>query len=122
LIDVARLVSDVHEAILATGVFEIGAVRTRAARRDVFVVADGDPDNAFVHVSMRMAQGRDAATQKRVAQDVLDIIAASTAGIFGRAGLGLSVEISEIDRSTSARKSNLHERMALKGLGRRTVS
>jgi 5-carboxymethyl-2-hydroxymuconate isomerase len=114
-IDIRRLIADVHQTILASGVFEIGAVRTRAARHDVFLVADGDPANAFVHVTVRMAQGRDSTTRKRLAQKVLDTVAAVTSTVFRRSGLGLSVEINEIDRATSVRLNNLHDRMASKG-------
>jgi 5-carboxymethyl-2-hydroxymuconate isomerase len=115
-LDVLQLVADVHKTIVASGVFEIGAVRTRAARRDVFLVADGNPDNGFVHVTLRMAEGRDVATRKRIAQDVLDTVAGLTKVVFGRVGLGLSVEVNEIDRTTSVRLNNLHDRMEAKGL------
>jgi 5-carboxymethyl-2-hydroxymuconate isomerase len=120
-IDVAKLVHDIHQAALASGVFEIGAVRTRAARRDIFEIADGDPDNAFIHVQLRVAQGRDAATRRRVAQAILETVTATTSNVFRRSGLGLSVEIGEIDAATSVRLNNLHDRMAAKGRGRQAV-
>src|SRR5258708_39817967 len=47
-IAIADLVRGVHEAALATGIFEIGAVRTRAERRDAYAIADGHAANAFV--------------------------------------------------------------------------
>ena len=56
-LDIRNLVDRVHEAVLASGVFELGAVRTRAERRDVYRVADGDPNNGFVHVDIRIAPG-----------------------------------------------------------------
>lgn len=120
-IDIAKLVHDIHQTALATGVFEIGAVRTRAARRDVYEIADGDPDNAFLHVVLRVAQGRDVATRKRVAQAILDAVVSATASVFRRSGLGLSVEIGEIDSATSVRLNNLHERAAAKRQGRQAV-
>jgi 5-carboxymethyl-2-hydroxymuconate isomerase len=62
-IDIRALVRRVHEAVLASGVFELGAVRTRAERREVYEIADGDPDNGFIHVGLSIAPGRDAATR-----------------------------------------------------------
>ena len=38
------LVDAVHDAVLSTGAFELGAARTRAERRDVYAIADRDPD------------------------------------------------------------------------------
>ncbi len=113
-VDIPALIRDVHSAVLASGVFEPGAVRTRAERRDVFVVADGDPGNGFVHVDLRIAPGRDPATRKRVAQAVLDVVAAATRDVFARAGLGLSVEVREIDNAAAVRLNNLHQRLAAK--------
>jgi 5-carboxymethyl-2-hydroxymuconate isomerase len=121
-LDIAGLVDKVHEAVLASGVFELGAVRTRAERRDVYRIADGDPDNGFVHVDLRIAPGRDGATRKRVAEAVLDVVASATRQIFARSGLGLSVEVREIDNSAAVRLNNLHERMAAKGAARRAAS
>jgi 5-carboxymethyl-2-hydroxymuconate isomerase len=118
-LDIRGLVEKVHEAALASGVFEIGAVRTRAERRDVYRIADGDTDNGFIHVDLRIAPGRDAATRKRVAQSVLDVVAEATRPVFARSGLGLSAEVHEIDNSAAVRINNLHERMAAEGAPRR---
>lgn len=113
-LDIRALLQKIHAAVLASGVFTVGAVRTRAERREVYVIADGDPDNAFMHIDIRMAPGRDAPTRKIVAQGVLDTIAAETRDVFARTGLGLSVEVREIDNKASLRLNNLHERMAAK--------
>jgi 5-carboxymethyl-2-hydroxymuconate isomerase len=118
-LDIRALLQKIHAAVLASGVFKVGAVRTRAERREVYLIADGDPDNAFIHIEIRMAPGRDATERKSVAQGVLDTIAAETRDVFARAGLGLSVEVREIDNSASVRLNNLHERIAAKGLALR---
>jgi 5-carboxymethyl-2-hydroxymuconate isomerase len=118
-LDIRALLQKIHAAVLASGVFKVGAVRTRAERREVYVIADGDPDNAFFHTEIRMAPGRDPRERKSVAQGVLDTIAAETRDVFARAGLGLSVEVREIDNSASVRLNNLHERIAAKGLALR---
>jgi 5-carboxymethyl-2-hydroxymuconate isomerase len=121
-IDISRLLRTVHDAVLDSGVFKIGAVRTRAERRDLWVIADGDPTNSFVHVELRMAPGRDDTTRKRLADTILAALAATTRDVFQRVGMGLSVEVREIDNSAAVRLNNLHERMAAKDSARRTAS
>jgi 5-carboxymethyl-2-hydroxymuconate isomerase len=121
-VDIRALVHGVHAAALASGVFEMGAVRTRAERRDVYEIADGDPANAFIHVDLNMAPGRDVAARKRVAQATLDVVAEATKAVFTRSGLALSVEIHEIDNATALRLNNLHARMAAKGQSRKAAS
>ena len=113
-IDPPALIRAIHDAVVATKVFPLGGIRTRAAPRDVYLVADGDPDHAFVAVTMRIGRGRDAAIRTRVADDVMAALAAATARTFAQRGLSLSVEIQEIDEAGAARKNNLHERLKAK--------
>lgn len=113
-VSIRRLVDALHEAALATGVFPIGGLRTRAERRDVYAVADGDPDNAFVAVVARIGAGRDAATRKGVAHALMTVLERETAAAFASRGLGLTVEVAEIDGTASLKTNNLHERMAAK--------
>jgi 5-carboxymethyl-2-hydroxymuconate isomerase len=113
-LDIRALIHAVHQAALASGVFELGAVRTRAERRDVYEIADGDPDNAFIHVDLNIAPGRNVDARKRVADAILSVVRDSTRTVFARSGLAISVEIREIDNSAAVRLNNLHARMAAK--------
>lgn len=109
-----RLVDALHAAALETGVFPIGGLRTRAERRDVYAVADGDPENAFVAVIVRIGAGRDAATRRRVAESLMAALEDETAEALRTRGLGLTVEVQEIDDAASLKTNNLHARMRAK--------
>src|ERR1700740_1210718 len=63
----------VHGAALATGVFPIGGIRTRAYEAQPYVIADANPDNAFVHISLRVGHGRDVDTRKRACEAIFDM-------------------------------------------------
>ncbi|HEX7390081.1 MAG TPA: 5-carboxymethyl-2-hydroxymuconate isomerase [Acidiphilium sp.] len=106
-----RLVEALHRAALETGVFPLGGLRTRAARRDIYLIADGAPDNAFIAVVARIGAGRDAATRKRVARTLMDALEAVTAEAFRTRGLALSVDVEEIDATASLKTNNLHTRL-----------
>jgi 5-carboxymethyl-2-hydroxymuconate isomerase len=121
-IDIPALVHGIHQAVLASGVFEIGAVRTRAERRDVYEIADGAADNGFIHIEVDIAPGRDVTARQRVASAIMDAVSRATTTVFARSGLALSVEVREIDNSAALRLNNLHERMAAKGETRRGAS
>jgi 5-carboxymethyl-2-hydroxymuconate isomerase len=120
-LDIRSLIGKIHDAVLASGVFKVGAVRTRGERRDVYVIADGDPANAFVHVDLRVAPGRDTITRRRVAQGVFDTVVLETRDVFARTGLALSVEVHEIDNDASLRLNNLHERLAANSVEKRAA-
>lgn len=113
-IPVRELLKRIHEAALASGVFKIGGIRTRAAPRDLYIVADGDPDNAFIHVEGRIGKGRDAETRRRLADLILEVLREQTKDVFATSGLGLTVEISELDDAASVKLNNLHERLQAK--------
>jgi 5-carboxymethyl-2-hydroxymuconate isomerase len=107
-VDIPALVTAVHQAALETGVFPIGGLRTRAERRDVFVVADAYPENGFVHVQLRMAQGRAPDVRQKAAEHVFNAVKAATASAFAGRPLGLTLEVVEMDPVGSLKHNNLH--------------
>jgi 5-carboxymethyl-2-hydroxymuconate isomerase len=111
VLPIAKLVADVHGAVLATGTFKLGAVRTRAARRDIYAIADSDPDNAFVNVIARVASGRPLEKRRGVAEAIMGVLEKETAALIASRGLALSVYVEEIDEDGALRKNNLHARM-----------
>lgn len=106
-----RLVEALHAAALETGVFPLAGLRTRAERRDHYLIADGDPDHIFIAVNVRIGEGRDAATRQRVAQALMAVLERETAGTFQRRGLTLSLDVSETDGTASLKTNNLHQRL-----------
>ena len=105
-----RLVEVVHDAVLAFPAFDAPGVRTRAARREHFLVAEGDPGNAFIAVTIRIGPGRDAATRKAASEAVMTALFYATADIYERRGLALSVEVTELDDAGMTRRNNLRDR------------
>lgn len=108
-LDVQALVDRLHAATLDTGLFEIGALRTRAAARRHYRIADGHPDNGFVHIVLRMRQGREAAAKRRAGELIFAAACDALAPIFDAVPLGISFEIQEIDPELSFKRNTLHE-------------
>ena len=113
-----RLLERVHAAAIATGVFPIGGTRTRAEERNHYRIADGHPDNAFVHVVLRIGHGRDADTKMRAGQAVFDALCDHLGDLYDRIPLGISLEVQEIDPVLSFKKNNLHEYVRARQAGR----
>lgn len=103
-----ELVRATHEAALSTGVFEVGGLRTRCARRDVHRIADGHPDNAFVTVNVRIGHGRDEATRQRAGQTIFDAVCKHLEPIFATTPLGLTLDVAEISPVATFKKNNMH--------------
>ena len=116
-IDIQALVDRLHSAAIETGVFPLGGIRTRAAAREHYRIADGDPSHAFVHVVLRIAAGRDQATRDRAGQHVFEALTSALAGVMETRGLAISFELQEIAPAWSARLNNLHQRLAARTPG-----
>jgi 5-carboxymethyl-2-hydroxymuconate isomerase len=99
----------VHGAALATGVFPIGGIRTRAYAAENYVIADANPDNAFVHISLRVGHGRDVETRKRACEAIFAVACQQLGAVFERSPLGIALEMQEIDPVLTFKKNNLHE-------------
>jgi 5-carboxymethyl-2-hydroxymuconate isomerase len=106
-IDIQKLVEAVHQAALHTGVFEVAAVRTRAAGREHYVVADGHRDNAFVAIAVRVAPGRSPETRKRLGQEIFDAACSFLKDVYAATPMAISLEVLEIDNTAAFRKKNL---------------
>jgi 5-carboxymethyl-2-hydroxymuconate isomerase len=113
-VPIAALVEDVHRAFLASGIFKLGAVRTRAERRDIYVIADGDPQNAFINVIAKIARGRPLEKRRGLGEAIMSALEQRTAMLMQSRGLALSVYLEEIDEDGALRKNNLHARMEQK--------
>src|ERR1700735_4487923 len=99
----------VHEAALATGVFPVGGIRTRAYEAQHYVIADADPANAFVHISLRVGHGRDVETRKRACEAIFAAACQRLGDGYERLPLGVALEMQEIDPVLTFKKNNLHE-------------
>lgn len=108
-LDLPGFIRAVHEAALATGIFPIGGLRTRAYEAQAYRIADGHPDNAFVHLSIRVGHGRDLPTRRTACEQIFAAASANLAPLFEKLPLGLSVEMDELHPELSFKKNNLHE-------------
>ncbi len=93
--DIDELVAVVHAAALADGLPALDALRTRAAARTAYRVADAAPTNAFVAIHARIGPGREAEAKQRFLTNVLDAAEAHLGA--GPLDIAWSIELTEID-------------------------
>jgi len=101
-IGLAGLVRKAHEAALASGLFEIGGLRTRAVRRDVYLIADAHPDN------VRIGHGRAQAARHKAGEMIFEAVCQHLAPIFADTPLGITLDVAEIDPIASFKRNNMH--------------
>ena len=109
--DIGALCGRLLQALLETGLFEIGAVRVRALKAEHFVIADLHADNAFVDLNLRIGKGRTAEDKKRTGESIFAAAGEVLAPLFETPHFAMSLEIREIDAELSWRKNAIHPRL-----------
>ena len=110
-VDMTALCGAIREAMLATGIFELGAVRVRALKCDAYSIADALPENAFIDISLRMGEGRPQAVREQAGKAINDAAAAFLAKLFETPHFALSVEVREISSALSWKTNAMHARL-----------
>jgi 5-carboxymethyl-2-hydroxymuconate isomerase len=108
-VDFPEFLLTLREAALKTGVFPLGGIRIRGYEASHYLVADGHPDNAFVHIMLRVGHGRDLETRKRACEAIFAAACEHLDALYRRIPLGISLEMQEIDAVLTCKKNNLHE-------------
>ncbi|WP_151639461.1 5-carboxymethyl-2-hydroxymuconate isomerase [Noviherbaspirillum aerium] len=108
-LDLSLLLTGVHCSAVSTGMFAEGAIRTRLRPVDQYRVGDGHPDNAFVHVVIRIAAGRDIQTKKQIGETMFAELCRLLARQFDSMPLGLSLEVQELDAALNFKQNNLQD-------------
>ncbi|MYE87243.1 MAG: 5-carboxymethyl-2-hydroxymuconate Delta-isomerase [Gammaproteobacteria bacterium] len=113
-LELEALMAKLRDVAVAGGVFPLAGIRVRAARRDRYLIADGNPAHGFVHVMARIGKGRAEAVRRAQAQALFDALRAHLEPLSRDqvGGLALSLEMVQIDPVGSLKLNNLHERLS----------
>ncbi len=109
VLDIQGLVDRIHETALATGIFPLGGVRTRAEARTHYRIADGNPAAGYIHMVVRIGSGRDVETRREAGERIFAALCDFTDELYRSRPLALSFELHEIPPEMAWRKNNLHE-------------
>lgn len=114
-IDVPHLLENVQKALIDDGsIFPLAGARTRGVRVDNYLIVDGHPDNAFVHVLLRIASGRSEADRKAAGERVFATVQKDLADLMARRPLGLSVQMEESDGIVNLKTSNYRDYLKMR--------
>ena len=117
-LDIQALVDRIHETALATGIFPLGGVRTRAEARTHYRIADGDPDAGYIHLVVRIGSGRDIETRRTAGERIFTALCDFTDDLYRSRPLALSFELAEIPPDLAWRRNNIHELLKKKEEGK----
>ena len=87
--------------------FPLTGTRVLARPAVYFAVADGQQDNGFIYMNLRMAPGRSDSVKKRVGDQLLAKALAVLEPVFSQHALGLTLHIDDAAPAFDGKLNNL---------------
>ncbi|MFK3559185.1 5-carboxymethyl-2-hydroxymuconate Delta-isomerase [Pasteurella multocida] len=112
-VDWQPLFKQVHDYLASTGIFPLGGIRSRVHWVDVYRMADGIEDDAFVHITLKIGAGRDEASLKPVGEQVFTLLTNYFQPLFEKRYFALSFEMAELHPTLNFKKNNVHLRFKI---------
>ena len=106
-LDIAGLCTVLRDAAVATGVLPLAGIRVRAIRVDHVVIADGNPDHAFLDISVRLRGGRTTEAKAQATAAIFAAAEAFCAEVMATSSFMLSMEMRDIDPALSPKASSI---------------
>lgn len=106
-VDVQPLLARLHEEVVATGAINLKGIKSRAIKHTQYRIADGDPDYAFVHVSLLIREGRPIDVQKDATQRVMKVLKEAFGQLFATQKLSLTVDLKEMRDGVALTEHNI---------------
>lgn len=111
-ISISDLIETLHRTAAGIDAFPLGGLRTRAARREHYKIADGHPDNQFVHLTWKLGHGRPEALRREAGEHMFRVLCEFLEPVSASSPLAISFEIQEIHPVLTFKKNNLRDYMA----------
>jgi 5-carboxymethyl-2-hydroxymuconate isomerase len=106
-LDIAGLCRVLRDAAVETGVLPLAGIRVRATVATHVVIADGNPDHAFLDISLRLRGGRSHEAKAAATQAIFAAAEAYCAGVMETSSFLLSFEMRDIDPELSPKASSI---------------
>ncbi|MEZ5753556.1 MAG: 5-carboxymethyl-2-hydroxymuconate isomerase [Paracoccaceae bacterium] len=106
-LDIAALCRLLRDAAAATGILPLAGIRVRATAATHVVIADGNPDHAFLDISLRLRGGRDPEAKARATAEIFAAAESFCADLLATSSFLLSFEMRDIDPALSPKTSSI---------------
>ena len=111
-LDIAGLCEAMRAAAAALDIFPTDGVRVRAFRADHFAIADGDPGNAMIDISVRLREGRTLAARQRATESLFEAAQTYLEPVIASTPIMVSLEMREIGAALSPKLNTIRDRKA----------
>lgn len=107
---VDELLEKLHAVLISRdSIFPIGGIRSRAIELNQYRVADGTEDDAFVHVTLKIGNGRSGVDKKATCDEMFEVLKKHFSPLVEKRNLAISLELYEFTHPTY-KFGNIHNR------------
>ena len=92
--------NDMHELLISTGPFNLADIKSRAYCSDRYCIGDGSVQNAFIHLTIRILEGRDVSVRSSLSKVVHTFILERVGESLEDLACSVTVEILELNGAT----------------------
>ena len=107
--EVQPLLARLHTELVATGAINMKGLKSRTVRHSDYRIADGNPDYAFVQVSLLIRAGRPPEVQREFSERVMAVLKETFGDRFENSYLSLTVDIQEMREGIALTFHNIPE-------------
>ena len=108
-LNIAEFLVVIRDAAMETGVFPLAGIRIRATACDHWIIADGNPDHAFMDISVRLRGGRSPEAKQQATRHIFAAAEAFCADVMETSSFMLSLEMRDIDPDLSPKASSIRK-------------
>lgn len=98
--DIQGILREFHRVLQETAGIKIANCKSRGRIADEYLVADGGSSHAFVHLDVRILEGRSVELKKELGNRLLETLREHFSSAEAVLDLQMTVEIRDIERSS----------------------
>lgn len=110
-VDIAQLCEQLRATAVTIDALPMAGVRVRAIKVDHYAIADGNPNHAFIDVSVRLRAGRSLEVRKAATQTLFDALRTYLEPVMAERSLALSFEMRDINPELSPKCGSIREHL-----------
>ncbi len=111
IVDISALCTVIREAAIETGLFPLPGIRVRGFKAEYYSTADGNPDHAFLDLSIRLREGRPQDKKEAATQHIFEALKDFMQGALKDHSIALSMEMRDIDASLSPKTGTIRDHL-----------
>ena len=108
-VDIAALCETLRIAGIETGLFPEAGIRVRAIRCETYAIADGNPQNGFIDISVRLRAGRPLDARKAATAHIFAAAEQFLQPVIDQHPVALSFEMRDIDPELSPKVNSIRK-------------